>query len=209
MDNQSEQNLKQEEAESKNKNQLYPVFLKLEQLRVLLVGAGNVALEKAHSLLANSPAAAITVIAPEIKDEMKQLIDMHPKCKIIQRKFTDADLTGQDIIMLATDDRELHRQIKLSANGMGLLVNAADTPDLCDFYLGSIVQKGYLKLAISTNGMSPTIAKRIKEVLNDVLPEELDEVIENLNQIRNTLTEDFAGKVKHLNELTKQLTTRK
>ena len=166
-------------------------------------------LEKAHSLLANSPAAAITVIAPGVKEEMAQLIDRNPNCKIIQRKFADGDLAGQDIVMLATDDKDLHRQIKSSANAMGLLVNAADTPDLCDFYLGSIVQKGYLKLAISTNGMSPTIAKRIKEILNDVLPEELDEVIENLNQIRNALTEDFAGKVKHLNELTKQLTTRK
>lgn len=198
-----------QDKKTPGENHLYPVFLKLEQLRVLLVGAGNVALEKAHSLLSNSPAAAITVIAPEIKEEMKQLIDRHPNCKIIQRKFADGDLAGQDIVMLATDDKDLHKQIKSSANAMGLLVNAADTPDLCDFYLGSIVQKGYLKLAISTNGMSPTIAKRIKEILNDVLPEELDEVIENLNQIRNTLTEDFAGKVKHLNELTKQLTTRK
>lgn len=198
-----------EDKKTSGENHLYPVFLKLEQLRVLLVGAGNVALEKAHSLLANSPAAAITVIAPEIKEEMKQLIDRHPSCKIIQRKFEERDLTGQDIVMLATDDKELHRLIKFSANARGLLVNAADTPGLCDFYLGSIVQKGYLKLAISTNGMSPTIAKRMKEILNDVLPEELDEVIENLNKIRNTLTEDFAGKVKHLNELTKQLTTRK
>lgn len=198
-----------EDKKTSGENHLYPVFLKLEQLRVLLVGAGNVALEKAHSLLANSPAAAITVIAPEIKEEMKQLIDRHPRCKIIQRKFEEGDLAGQDIVMLATDDKELHRLIKCSANARGLLVNAADTPDLCDFYLGSIVQKGYLKLAISTNGMSPTIAKRMKEILNDVLPEELDEVIENLNKIRNTLTEDFAGKVKHLNELTKQLTTRK
>lgn len=198
-----------EDKKTPGENHLYPVFLKLEQLRVLLVGAGNVALEKAHSLLANSPAAAITVIAPGVKEEMAQLIDRNPNCKIIQRKFADGDLAGQDIVMLATDDKDLHRQIKSSANAMGLLVNAADTPDLCDFYLGSIVQKGYLKLAISTNGMSPTIAKRIKEILNDVLPEELDEVIENLNQIRNALTEDFAGKVKHLNELTKQLTTRK
>jgi len=198
-----------EDKKTSGENHLYPVFLKLEQMRVLLVGAGNVALEKAHSLLANSPAAVITVIAPEIKEEMKQLIDSHPQCKIIQRKFADEDLNGQDIVMLATDNRDLHKQIKLSANARGLLVNVADTPDLCDFYLGSIVQKGHLKLAISTNGKSPTIAKRLKEVLTDVLPEELDEVIEQLNEIRNELNDDFAGKVKRLNEITKQLTTRK
>lgn len=192
-----------------NENHLYPVFLKLEQLRVLLVGAGNVAHEKAGSLLANSPGTVITVIAPVVKEEMKQLVDRYRQCKIFQREFAEEDLAGHDLIMLATDNKELHKQIKLSANAKGLLVNVADTPDLCDFYLGSIVQKGHLKLAISTNGMSPTIAKRLKEIFTDILPEELDEVIENLNQIRNTLKEDFAGKVRHLNELTKQLTTRK
>ena len=59
----------------------------------------------------------------------------------------------------------LHLQIKNAANEKGILVNMADTPDLCDFYLSSIVQKGQLKIAISTNGKSPTAAKRIKELL--------------------------------------------
>ena len=80
--------------------------------------------------------------------------------------------------------RQLHEEIKARANEKGILVNVADTPDLCDFYLGSIVQKGNLKIAISTNGKSPTAAKRIKEVLHEALPGELDEVIENLHKVR-------------------------
>ena len=59
--------------------------------------------------------------------------------------------------------RQLHEEIKAMATEKGILVNVADTPDLCDFYLGSIVQKGNLKIAISTNGKSPTAAKRIKK----------------------------------------------
>jgi siroheme synthase-like protein len=87
----------------------------------------------------------------------------------------------------------------------GKLINVADKPELCDFYLGSIVTKGNLKLAISTNGKSPTVAKRLKEVFHELLPDELEEVLDNLQQIRNKLKGDFANKVQQLNELTKVL----
>lgn len=191
------------------KNQLYPIFLKLKDLKILLVGAGNVGLEKLQSLLSNSPEATVTVVAPFIKQEVKELLEKHPTCNILERKFEYSDLEQKDLVILASDDKELHKQIREEARNRNLLINVADTPELCDFYLGSIVQKGYVKLAISTNGMSPTISKRLKEVLNDVLPNELDEVIEQLNEIRNSLKGDFAEKVQKLNEITKQLTTRK
>jgi uncharacterized protein len=87
-------------------------------------------------------------------------------------------------------------------------VNAADKPDQCDFYLSSVVQKGNLKIAISTNGKSPTAAKRIKEVLNAALPAELNDVINNLHVVRNRLNGNFEYKVKRLNELTKMLVER-
>lgn len=191
------------------KNQLYPVFLKLKDLKTLLVGAGNVGLEKLHSLLSNSPEATITVVAPVVKQEVKDLLEKHPSCNILERKFEYSDLEQKDLVILASDDKELHKHIREEARKQNLLINVADTPELCDFYLGSIVQKGYVKLAISTNGMSPTISKRLKEVLNDVLPDELDEVIEQLNEIRSSLKGDFTEKVQKLNEITKQLTTRK
>jgi siroheme synthase-like protein len=192
-------------TEADKKNRLYPVFLKLEELRILLVGAGNVGLEKLHSLLANSPEASITIVAPIVKDEVRKLVFKHPASVIVQREFEAADLENKDIVILATDNRKLHEEIRLLAKEKGLLVNVADTPDLCDFYLGSIVQKGNLKVAISTNGKSPTVAKRIKEVLNDALPGELDEVIENLHHVRNKLNGNFEYKVKKLNSLTKVL----
>jgi siroheme synthase-like protein len=188
-----------------NKNQLYPVFLKLQELKLLLVGGGNVGLEKLNSLLSNSPETAITVVAPLVKQEVKELIAQHPSSVIIERKFEEEDLEGKDLVICATDDKELHATIKCLANRKGILVNVADTPDLCDFYLGSIVQKGQLKIAISTNGKSPTAAKRIKEVLNDALPGELDDVIENLHEVRNSLNGDFEYKVKKMNEITQVL----
>jgi siroheme synthase-like protein len=191
--------------ENNLKNNLYPVFLKLENMQVLLVGAGNVGLEKLESLLGNAPATAITIVAPFIKDELREFINKFPACKIIERGFEATDLDNKQIVICSTDNPALHQQIKTLANARGLLVNVADTPPLCDFYLGSIVQKGSLKIAISTDGKSPTIAKRVKEVLNETLPDEIDSLLQNMQDIRNKLSGDFAEKVKQLNELTKGL----
>jgi len=188
-----------------NKNTLYPIFLKLEEMELLLVGAGNVGLEKLHSLLANSPTAKISIVAPNVNEDVRKLVYRHPSCKIFQREFEASDLENKDLVVLATDNRQLHEQIREQAKAKGILVNVADTPDLCDFYLGSIVQKGNLKIAISTNGKSPTAAKRIKEVLHNSLPGELDEVIENLHKVRNKLNGNFEYKVKKLNKITKVL----
>jgi hypothetical protein len=179
--------------------------LKLEELELLLVGGGNVGLEKLHSLLANSPDARITIVAPQIREEIKKLAYRHPSCTLVQREFIPADLERKDLVILATDNPALHERIKLLTRERSILVNTADTPGLCDFYLGSIVQKGNLKIAISTNGKSPTAAKRIKEVLQEALPGELDEVIDNLHLVRNKFNGNFEYKVKKLNALTKVL----
>jgi siroheme synthase-like protein len=191
-----------------HKNQLYPIFLKLDQLETLLVGAGNVGLEKLQSLLSNSPDAKITVIAPEVKDQVRHLISKHSTCQIIPRSFRETDLDNKDLVILATKDRELHEKIKHLARQKGIIVNVADTPDLCDFYLGSIVQKGSLKIAISTNGQSPTIAKRIKEAINDMIPYEMESVLQNMNTIRQRMNGNFEEKVKQLNDLTTMLVSK-
>lgn len=187
------------------KNILYPIFLKLDQLDVLLVGAGNVGLEKLESLLGNAPDALITVVAPVVKQDVRDLLAQHPKTVLIERAFEANDLQGRDLVILATDNKALHIQIQQRLSETNTLVNVADTPDLCDFYLGSIVKKGNLKIAISTNGKSPTAAKRLKEVLNESLPNELEDLLNNLHKVRNTIKGDFSEKVKQLNALTRTL----
>ncbi len=191
------------------KNNLYPIFLKLDELNVLVVGGGHVGLEKVSALLFSAPDANVTIVAPFIKDELKEAIRHHDTYKIIQREFEEQDLTERDIAILATDNRELHRHIKQLARQLGVLCNVADTPELCDFYLGSVVKKGNLKIAISTNGKSPTIAKRLKETFNETLPDELDQVLDNMQSIRNNLNGSFAEKVKKLNHISKALVENK
>jgi siroheme synthase-like protein len=193
------------EKTKEHKNHLYPVFLKLDQLRLLLVGAGNVGLEKLESLLANSPRTAITIVAPMVREEVRNYLKDFPACKVYERKFEESDLEEKDLVILSTDDKELHKRIRIICKEKRILINVADTPELCDFYLGSIVQKGNLKIAISTNGKSPTAAKRIKQVLNESLPEEIDDVLENLHTFRNTIKGDFQQKVKKMNAVTKGL----
>ncbi|WP_428331144.1 TSUP family transporter [Mucilaginibacter sp.] len=183
-------------------NPLFPVFLKLNELHLVLIGGGNVGLEKLTAVLNNSPHAAVTVIALEILPEVHSLAAEYKGLKILQKLFTDTDLNNADVVIAATNDSELNKFIRQAAHDRKLLVNVADKPELCDFYLGSIVQKGNLKIAISTNGKSPTIAKRLKEVLNESLPAELDTTLQQMSDLRNTLGGDFAYKVRKLNEVT-------
>lgn len=184
------------------RNNLFPVFLKLEELNTLLVGGGNVGLEKLNALLKSSPLARVTIVAPIIKDEIRALAVASQHIRLIERAFRVKDLQGKDIVVMATDDRHLHTRIRALARKRRLLVNVADTPDLCDFYLGSVVTKGNLKIGISTNGKSPTIAKRIREYLEEAIPDDANALLHNMQAIRERLKGDFADKVKMLNDIT-------
>ncbi len=192
-----------------DRNTLFPIYVKLSEIQSLMVGGGNVAFEKLRTILLNSPNANIQVIAPDIKPELIVLAKKHPHCSLLYRKFESTDLDHKDLVFLTTDDPALHHEIKKLAESKHILVNTADVPELCDFYLSSVVQKGHLKLAISTNGQSPTAAKRIKEMLQDALPDELNELLVNLNQIRNNLKGDFEYKIKVMNEITKVMVEQK
>jgi precorrin-2 dehydrogenase / sirohydrochlorin ferrochelatase len=184
-----------------SKNDLFPVFLKLHELRLLIVGGGYVGLEKITAVLKNSPLANITLVSPEIRPEIQELAKEYPNIKLDFKCFQTKDLGDKDLVIVATNDKELNKDIKGWAKQVGILCNVADTPDQCDFYLGSVVKKGSLKLAISTNGQSPTMAKRIREALEDVFPDELEDVFKKLREIRTQLKGDFEEKVRKLDEI--------
>jgi len=186
-------------------NRLFPVFLKLEHLSLLIVGGGYVGMEKLSVVVQNAPSGKIKLVATQISDEIKDLVAGMNNVELIERAYQSSDIDGADIVFAAVNDESVSRQVSSDAKAKGKLVNAADKPLLCDFYLGSIVQKGNLKIAISTNGKSPTIAKRVKELLNETLPDEINELLSNMQLIRNKMGGDFAEKVKQLNEITKKL----
>ena len=184
------------------KNRLFPVFLKLEELDVLLVGGGNVGLEKLSAMLNNSPDTKVTMVADMFREELLEYVKGYPNVTLIKRKFEFNDLNDRDLVILSTDNPELHASIKRVTSERHILCNVADTPDLCDFYLGSIVQKGDLKIGISTNGKSPTMAKRMREFLDDIIPENIQQLLENLREIRKSIKGDFQEKIRIMNEVT-------
>lgn len=185
-------------------NPLYPIFLKAHQLEFLIVGGGYVALEKMEFLFKSSPQANVTLVAPFIREETLNFIKNKPVV-VIKRKFCLDDLHRKKIVIATTDNPEVNKKIKLACNRRQILVNVADTPELCDFYMGGIVTKGNLKIGISTNGKSPTLAKRIRQFLESILPDEIDELLETLRNYRETLKGDFESKVIEMNKRTKLL----
>ena len=198
--------ISQPQATQERGNRLFPIFLKLENLDTLVVGGGNVGHEKLEALLKNSPEAPITLVADFIKDEIYELVHKHPQVKLFKRKFIPQDLENKDVVVLATDNRSLHESIKVLTREKRLLTNVADTPDLCDFYLGSVVQKGDLKIAISTNGKSPTVAKRMRQYFEALLPDSIQDILDNMKKIRDSIQGDFNQKVQKLNEVTAMMT---
>ncbi len=190
-------------------NHLFPVFLKLENLKLLIVGGGYVGMEKLQSVLYNAPGTSLKLVAEHISDEIRLLALQHSNIELVEKRYEPSDLEGIELVIVGVDDRSVSEQVRLDAKVKKLLVNVADKPELCDFYLSSVVSKGNLKIAISTNGKSPTIAKRLKEVLNEIIPGEMDDVLNDMQSIRKTLNGDFSDKVKQLNDLTKVLVAKK
>ena len=186
-------------------NNLFPVFLKLEDLKLLIIGGGNVGLEKLQAVIQNSPATFIHLVSVTIHEKIYEIAKKHSNITIEQRPYSISDLDNADLIIAAVNNLKTSEQIREDAHQKGKLVNVADKPELCDFYLSSVVRKGNLKIAISTNGKSPTIAKRLKEVITNMIPDEMDGVLNNMETIRHGMNGDFSEKVKQLNDITKML----
>jgi len=186
-------------------NELYPIFLKLHNINVLIVGGGNVGLEKLSFMLKSSPNANVEVVATKFLPELEALVEKHPSVKLTQAKFKKKMLKKRNMVIACTDDLKINKRVYELARKRYLICNIADTPDLCDYYLGGIVTKGNVKIAISTNGKSPTTAKRLREFFEEVIPEDVNKMVENLNEYRKTLKGNFEEKVQRMNEITEAL----
>jgi precorrin-2 dehydrogenase/sirohydrochlorin ferrochelatase len=186
------------------RNNLYPIFLKTNNLNVLIVGGGNVAEEKLTFLLKSSPDAHVVMVAPLFR---KGTIELARKgcVTLVHDVYKKEYISGRHIVIATTDKPDVNVQVWKDCRAEAKLVNVADNPPYCDFYMGGIVTKGNVKVAISTNGQSPTTAKRLRQFFEDVIPENIDDLVKNLNIYRKTIKGDFEQKVEKLNEFTKGL----
>jgi len=186
------------------RNNLYPIFLKTNNLKVLIVGGGYVAEEKLTFLLKSSPDANVTMVSPMFREGTIAVADTGNVNRITDNYNIDY-LKGHHIVIATTDLPEINVEIYRDCRAQDKFVNVADNPPYCDFYMGGIVTKGNVKVAISTNGKSPTTAKRLRQFFEDVIPENIDDLVKNLNVYRKTIKGDFEQKVEKLNEFTKGL----
>lgn len=160
---------------------LLPIFLKLDGRPGLLVGAGNVALEKINSLLITG--LRLRVIAPEAKPEIQQLAREN-RLEWIQRRFDPADLDGNFVAIAATDEPDVNATVYREAVSREILVNSVDDPPHCDFYFGSVVRRGDLQIAISTAGESPAVAQHLRREIDARLSADIGPWLRNLGAFR-------------------------
>jgi uroporphyrin-III C-methyltransferase/precorrin-2 dehydrogenase/sirohydrochlorin ferrochelatase len=145
---------------------LFPIFLKLSGRSVLVVGGGTVATTKVDAL--RRAGARITVVAPRVSREIAA-----SRAKVVKRRFQAADLDGQWLVISAATPA-VNRQVARAAEKRQLFVNAVDDPPNATAYLGGVLRRAGVTVAVSTDGQAPAIAGLLREGLDALLPEDLD-----------------------------------
>ena len=155
----------------------YPVSLVLEGRAALVVGGGIVATRKVEGLL--KAGAAVTVVSPEVSETLRALVDAN-RCVWRTKAYDAADLAGADIVFVATDDEAVNARAFRDASAAHLMVNVADRPELCTFFLPSVLRRGRLSIAVSTEGASPLTARRLRKELEERIPVAFEEYLDLL-----------------------------
>jgi precorrin-2 dehydrogenase/sirohydrochlorin ferrochelatase len=160
---------------------LYPIFLEVTGARCVVVGGGPVARRKAQALLAAG--ASVTVVAPEATAEIEEL-GAGSKLEWLAERYQAAHLDGARLVFAATDDAALNKQIAADARSRGALVNVAEPPEAGDFQVPAAIKRGDICVAISTGGLSPALARKLRETLESVIGEEYGTLARWLGEIR-------------------------
>jgi len=146
----------------------FPLFFKLEDRKVLIVGGGEVALRKADLL--SRAGACITILAPDISHELQALLT-DSKHEFIYKNYNKAYMSGARVIIAATDDETLNHQIHADATELNIPVNVVDTPHLCDFIFPAIIDRNPIVIGISSNGKAPVLARLLRARLETLIPQ--------------------------------------
>lgn len=167
----------------------YPVFIDLRGRPVLVVGGGVVAERKVETLLEFG--ATVTVVSPEVTTQLNEWA-ASGQVMLKQRRVEPADIGGVSLVISATDDEAVQKEVAAIAASKNILVNTVDKPDLCDFIVPSILRRGDVTLAISTSGKSPTLAAALRQRLDHVLTEGVARTASVLGEVRTEVHERFA-----------------
>ena len=145
----------------------YPAFLSIEGRPCLVVGGGQIAERKVKGLL--DAGARVTLVSPTVTPRLQRRIDKG-QVEYFDREFQSSDFDGMYLLITATDDMPLNREIGIEGRKLGLVVNVVDDPDYCDFIAPSIVRRGEITFAISTAGASPALARWLRHQIEEQFP---------------------------------------
>jgi len=155
----------------------YMACLDLEGRSCLVVGGGNVALEKVRGLL--DCGARVTVVAPRIIGELRTL-----DVELVQRGYRGSDLEGRFLVVAATSIESLNRRVRRDAEARSMLCNVVDVPQLCNFILPAVLRRDPIAVAVSTGGASPALAQRIRDDIDELIGPEHAELARKLRELR-------------------------
>jgi len=159
----------------------YPIFLDLNGRRVVIIGGGSVAARKAETILTTG--ARLVVVAPHLDDTLRKVC-AGTKAELIESKYSKDYLTGATLVIAATNEEALNRQIYKDCQQLEILCNVVDSPELCDFYVPAAVQRGNLQIAVGTGGKSPAYAGHLRKKLEKIFTDKHGEFLDSLDAIR-------------------------
>lgn len=164
--------------------EFYPIFLRLKDKLCVVVGGGVVAERKVLGLL--TAGAKVKVISPELTEKLKNLND-EGKITWISREYQRGDLQGAFLVISATNNPKVQEEVYQEAGERGIPCNVVDNPKLCSFIVPSVIRRGDLTIAISTSGISPAVARRLREQLELIFPEEFSIYLNLMKIIREEI----------------------
>ena len=180
---------------------LYPLALKIDGRRCVVVGGGRVAERKVGSLCECS--AKVVVVSPELTPDLEAM-GARGEIETLRRAFEPADLEGAVLAMAATDDTAVNEAVLAAGEAYSVLVNVVDVPELCDFYVPASVNRGDLQITISTSGACPALSRKLRRQLSAEFGPEYEPYLRLLNRLRRGLIERVAEPAERkriLNEL--------
>ncbi|MGE4547331.1 MAG: bifunctional precorrin-2 dehydrogenase/sirohydrochlorin ferrochelatase [Desulfurella sp.] len=172
----------------------FPIFVDLRDKNVVIVGAGDIAYRKIKVLLPFCP--KITVIAKEANEQIKELF-LLKKIDLIIKEFDKNDIQQNPfLVVVAVDDLDLQKKISKMCFENNILVNSVDSKECCNFIFGSIIQNGDLVIGINTSSKAPAVSKALKAYLMQLLPKNIESLIERVAILRKTDTKNMQTEIK-------------
>lgn len=162
-------------------NKYYPVMLDIQGKKCIVIGGGKIALRKTLSLLEGG--AKVTVISIEINKEIRELAKNN-KIKLIEGKYNKKYMGNCYLVYAATDNKAVNEDVYKYCNEKNILVNVVDKPEICNFIVPSKLQRGDLTIAISTNGKSPMLARKIRLELEEEFDDRYEVFLNIMGEVR-------------------------